>query len=387
MAEASGSALGLEAEGETTELDALLGDDPQPEETPAEPEAEHHHEEPTTPTPEVPETPEVEETPPETPAETPSEAPESPQEPIEPQEAPPAAEGEHTFAPDGEKWLGRFDTYDAAREGYKQSQAWGTRLSQEASELRSQLTARHKELTEVQGYLQQIAPQLRQLAEEQGIDPQQPQQDVQELVRSEAQKLFAQQQQEQTAEQIRSSVAAFRSEHPEAAGSAVEGDMLRIIKEYDTEAQDDGGWAVTKESLGVAYKLASDPRLQATLETLRLFPDPDYVEIAEELATNPGLKDVVMAHPHVVDSAQGMAWAREQVALPQHLQNTQQQQNAERQQANLDAAKKRAHVEKGSSGAPAQAAPGIRPELEGVDPDIVDLIQMDEKDRAGILGL
>lgn len=341
MADESGKGLGLEAEGEVSEVDAIFADDPVDEAPAPAPEPEP------TPAPEAPA---------ETEAETPeaegaeAEAPEEPAVAEEPQETP-------------YLWAGRFDDPKKLEESYKEAQRWATRESQARAEAERRAAAIEAQFQQTQEQLKQILPELqRRMAEEQGYEPgqdpftQQQQQAaaIQEAARKEAQRLMEQERAQRTQAEAQQAISQFRSEHPEVApGTPLEADIYRLFREYQSE---DANFLPTPENLNTVHSLATDPRVKGVLDSLNLFPDPEYVTRAKELAEDPALATVVIANPHLIDTEQGMAWARSQVRPATQTPNTEvsQQRAAEM--------KKNAHVEKGSSGVPAAAAPGARPD-------------------------
>jgi hypothetical protein len=330
----SGHAFGLEAEGTEDPLDELFADDPPAQEAPEpEPQAEAPAPEPT-PEPEAEKAPEPESQP----------------------EAPVADADPPTDAEQPSKlWAGRFDSPEKLEESYKEAQRWGTRESQRRAELEREYNQLRTQLDQYRPYLERMAAQQQgsELVNELGeVDPAK----VQSLVQQQAQAMFAQQQQAAEQAAARAEIEAFRSAHSDLDSTA-EADIARLFAEYQSEAPD---LRPTRQTLEQMHVLASDPRVKGQLDRLGLFPDPEYVAVAKELVDNPALAEVVEAHPHVVDSDKGMAWARQQASLPTVVAAAQTQASEQQTQA-TEQAKRAAYVEKGGTGAPAAAAPGTRP--------------------------
>lgn len=362
MDKTSGSGLGMEAEGEGSEVDALFAEPeppPQPEvETPAAEVVEAPAEPPVEAQPEAPE------------AEVETEAEPAP--PVAEQEAP--AEQPSDSAPDGGKWLDRFESYEAAKAAYKDAQGWATRESQRRVEAERKAQALEQGLEQIKPLL----PQFQQwLAEQQGIDPQDVSpQDVQALARQEAEKIVTERDKQRTAQEVTSAIQSFRGAHPEIVGTPLEGDVVRLFGEY---REVDPEFIPNRDNMETIYKVAQDPRVKGVLDTLQLFPDPEFVERAEELVSNPALAKAIYANPHLIESDAGMEWARGLVTTPPE-QVTAPAQQASAQQREED--KKRVFVEPATSGAPAQAAPGERPN----DPwaEVERIAEEDKRARSGI---
>lgn len=285
------------------------------------------------------------------PLEPPAEEPD----PGQPEGAPPQEiERESTEAPQPEaeqptKYLGKFDSIEAWEAAHRNLESHSTRVSQENARLRETIAEREQMLAQAAQVLQ-----ARQGPE----DPENPEASVQALINKAVAERLApvQQQQAERVEQERlAQIQAFKSEHPDLP--AYQSDVYQIVQEnrFDPETREEV-FPPTKANLELALQLAKNPQARGLLQALDLHPDPEYVASALEVAQDPNLTKVVMAHPHVMDSEAGMAWAREQAGLPQVV--TQAKGAASQAQAQAaEAQRKAAYVEKGEAGAPLDAAP------------------------------
>ena len=328
----SGRAFGMEAEGESNPLEDILAEEEQ------------------TPEPEPETTPEE---PPAAPEASPEPAPEATPEPA-------SDDSDTESEPESEPtklWAGRFDSPEKLEESYKEAQRWGTREAQRRAALEKELNDFKTRVEPLLPHLQKLSQPVPQpLTDEVGdLDPakvqaqiEQVRQEAYQAAQQQAHALLAQQQQAAAQERAVQAIKAFEAEHPGINGTPVVEDMRRLFEEY---RQDDPEFLPTsKENLDVVHTLASDPRVKGMLDSLNLFPDPEYVEVAKELVERPELVPIVMAHPHVVETPRGMDWARSQIQAAAPPNTTQPTQRSEEN-------KKRAFVEKGGTGAPVNAAP------------------------------
>lgn len=281
-------------------------------------------------------------------------APEAPEPEPEPQvELEPVAEveGEAEEAPEGEPlYAGRYRSVEDLEKGYKEFQAQYTRQQQELLSQRQEMEKLKEQSTETQQLFSQMAPLMQEVLA--GDDPEM-------LERLQAQQLIAQQVEEKVApmrEQMESArqqqemvahIAAFRARHPDVApNTQADFEVAQVVRDLD---------------LRVA--------------------DPDALEIAYEAHRWPGLRTVLVASPHLVDSDEGMNYARvqaQQLFGPQNGAPGQQPQQPQQPQAvpqqagtatrpPVAAPRGTAFVETGGAGAPVQAAPGERPQGDEFD--------------------
>jgi hypothetical protein len=217
--------------------------------------------------------------------------------------------------------------------------------------------AARAEAAQLRAYFEQALPYLQRMAAEQQnpttpaqapdleTDPQGWARHIQEQARVEAaraaQGIAGQQAQQMQAqlEQMRlqttaeAAIGSFRTAHPEVTANSVE--EARVV-----EVMQEFGLDLRSAHLETAYQIAANPALA---EKFRAFP---------ELARR---------------GDAGMAAARQLAGLPTPTGGT-QPAPATRQPADLAAAQRRAHVERGPSGPPAPARPKtVIDELLGVD--------------------
>lgn len=205
-------------------------------------------------------------------------------------------------------------------EAYKKLQGAYTRDHQA-------LLAQQAELASQKQILESMAPYMQRMLAEQDpafAEQLQMQQNIQPFVDQAVQPIQAQleaQNQQMEAERI---VSSFRAAHPDvAAGSEADREMAQTMSELGLRVQ-----------------------------------NPDSLEIGYEATRNPALRYMLKANPALIDTDEGMAYARfqAQTAAQQNgspmATPTPQQQQAPAQQ--------KAFVETGGSGAPVRAAPGAR---------------------------
>lgn len=240
---------------------------------------------------------------PSTPAEAPSETPQRPWQKEEGAEAP---------EPEPEPALDESARY--GEKAYKQLQSAWTRDRQALQEL-EQRTSQHEQLFEA------LAPLLRQQLSDadpnfaQQIEQQAQLQPMLDQAMAPYKEAFEQQQQQMEAERL---VGEFRAKHPDVAPGTQE-----------------------------------DQALASTASELKLrVQNPDSLEIAYEAWKNPALKYVLKANPVLIDTDEGIAYARLQA---QQLVGSPAQGTPN--QPTQHPASARAFVET-QPGTPARAAPG-----------------------------
>lgn len=284
---------------------------------------------------EAPEEPSPEEEPTEPLAvaeETPVEPEVSPEEPVEP------------------LLLGRYKTPEDLANAYQELRGLQERVSQESH-------AKDEQIEEMKALLSQAAealqgpktpqapdPQLIAWAEQNGIDPQSlpvlqqmadqaaqqrlaPMQEQLEAQKAEAERQAEYQQQV-------SSVQAFRTKHPEITPNSDEDNRHAEI------------FAALREDPQI--------KLQWNEETL---------EIAYEAAQDPDFYSIIRANPALIDTDEGLDYARWQATLKKGTTVAQTQVLKKQDQSKRDAAARKAHVETGG------ASPAGTPEEE----DVVDI--------------
>jgi hypothetical protein len=191
---------------------------------------------------------------------------------------------------------------------------------------------------------QQPDPQLVQWAENQGIDPASLPVLMQLADQAAAAKVAPMQQQLEAAKAEQEAQAAynaqvgaiqqFRQKHPEVAPNS---------DEDNRHAE-------------VFKQMQDDPQIQMQW-------NEDTLEIALEASRDPDLYAIIRANPALIDTDEGLEYARWQATLKKGTQTAQTQALKKQTKAERTAAARKAHVETGS------VAPGSSPEPE----DAVDI--------------
>jgi hypothetical protein len=227
------------------------------------------------------------------------------------EEQPGTPEEEGTTSDEPRMYAGKFGTVEDLERGYAESTAWATRASQENGQLRT-------ELANAVQLVQQMAPIVQQKLIEDNPELED-QFRVQEAVQQQLRPMQERQQQEQAAAQMRQTlehtVGQFRASHPDLVPNSPL----------------DYAWA-------------------QTFQDLQLPPThPVAQEIAYEATKDPGLKKVLKANPHWMQTQEGMEMARSEARrlFP----------SPSRKPAQPRPAVQKAHVETGGTGAPADGAP------------------------------
>lgn len=231
-------------------------------------------------------------------------------------EEPPVVEGETEAQRQERLYADRYQSIEQLEDGYKNIQRLQNRT---AEQLRSeQLRAQQLEAA-----LQQAAPYLRQLQQQQPQDlddPQQLQQLIDSRISQGTQQALMQMQAQQLAQQTAEAIDSFRVEHPDAApGTELDTAMANIILEFQTDAQgrrSNDAFPVTKENLDLAHELAAQPQLLNMMLELDLKPNRENLEVAKEAVAHPPFAEVLMANGHLLDTDEGINYARKQANLP-----------------------------------------------------------------------
>lgn len=261
--------------------------------------------------------------------EAPVEAPQATERPWE-AETPPEPEGEPAPAEDVPQPI-QGDSGRYGEEAYKKLQAAFTQSQMENRNIQARQT-------QVEQLLESLAPMFSQQMA--ATDPAFAQQlEVNETLRPLVEQQVAPMreqmemaQQQAEAERV---VGDFRARHPEvAAGSNHDLGVSQVMQELNLRAM-----------------------------------NPDSLEIGYEAYQNPSLKTVLRANPTLIDSDDGMAYARMQAqqlfgSPPGTPPQAGTPQGTPAQQQAPIQATPRAFVETGGSGAPVRAAPGQRSQDE-----------------------
>jgi hypothetical protein len=263
---------------------------------------------------------------------------EEPQEGL--QEEQPEAQTETSYeteSPEGEqpgeeperKLAGKYDSVEALESGYNEAQAWGTRASQEAAELRRQYDATQREMSEMKQVLEALAPSIiqQQLAEnpelaEQLQQAQAMQQMVDQRVAPYAQQIEQMQQREQAS-----------TEETQLA--------LRVSQWRQRTGVQPG----TPEDVALANAAKALDLDYADAETGHL-----ALDLALEASRDPDLLQVLRVNPHWIEIEGGIEEARRQAGA--------RKAQAPVQATNGASARTTAYVETGGQSAPTSGAPG-----------------------------
>lgn len=257
--------------------------------------------------------------------------------------------GEEQQPPPPQLFAGRYQSVEDLETGYKQVQAEYTRNQQQLAELRNQVA----QLQPMGELVEKLVPYVQsQLAEE---DPELAEQlkaaeALRPIIEEELKPLREQMVAQQSQAEVESIISAFRSRHPDVPPG-------------------------TKEDFEVA-------QLMTELELNVM--NADSLEIAYEAWRWPGLGQVLKANPSLIETDDGIAYARLQAqqfygpapgggqppagGAPQP--NTPAGATTPAPAAPSPAAptaRPSAFVETGGTGAPAQAAPGTRPRKDEFD--------------------
>lgn len=290
--------------------------------------------------------------------------------PAEPEAAPaeePAAEQPQPEAQ--ELILGKYKDTDALIAAHQEQEKWATREAQRRAELERQVKEQEEFITKAAPILEQL-----QKAPEQPVqidpyaDPEVQEQQRQALI------------QQQINAGIAERMAAFEQQQKDAQVSAQQAEWDSVRQEFYTkhpEVQQDQtmGWAIrnvfetygedlppSRENLEVAYQLVTRPQVRQTLDDLDLAPGPLEIQRVEEMLADQNLFRYVMSNPSTIEAKpDGWEYTKQLAGLPVTL-NTASQTAQQAQQAQAQQAKTQAWVEHGTSGAPAEAAPGKRNE-------------------------
>jgi hypothetical protein len=265
-------------------------------------------------------------------------------------------------------YLGKYRT----REEFEAAHNHLRRLQTETAEQRNAALHRAQQLearlTEVVRALQtgEMPPELLAQLQQQAESGQP--QDVQSAVRQMLQEEMATARQQELEVQRTEEIAAFRAAHPDVTPrSELDQAMGRILAELqrddDLVAQypndprrwlNDELFPVTRENLDLAYVLARRPDLHQMVDELDMIPTVENLQIANAAITNPRLRRIFVAEPHLLDTEEGVQEAFERAQLAPAVQNAYAQ--ARMPQGNQ--VPLAAHVEAGGTGAPVNGAPG-----------------------------
>lgn len=288
----------------------------------------------------------------------PEEAPAEP-EPTEPPAEPEAAEPEQPAAqpeqPAAEAEepppiLGKYKSQEELERAHQELDRWSTQQAMRAAEAERQLAEWRDELERLKSQEEQRLAQQQPLEDLDLQDPQVVQQliaqEAQRVAQAQIQQFQAQQAQEQqnlAAQQWQRDLAEFRASHPDANDWAAS--IKMVFDDYGDSLP------VSKDSLEVAYQLATQPQVKQVIDRFQMEPDIEAVSQATEILADPNLLAYVSAHPDSV-FADKDGW--EQVKRYAGVPVGAKAPDPEAEKAKLHA------QERGGTGAPAQAAPGPR---------------------------
>jgi hypothetical protein len=246
--------------------------------------------------------------------------------------------------------LGRYKSTDDLVNAYQEvrglQQRTAGQIQEKDAELEEMkaLLAQAAQALQAQQGPQQPDPQLVQWAENQGIDPASLPVLMQLADQAAAAKVAPMQQQLEAAKAEQEAQAAynaqvgaiqqFRQKHPEVAPNS---------DEDNRHAE-------------VFKQMQDDPQIQMQW-------NEDTLEIALEASRDPDLYAIIRANPALIDTDEGLEYARWQATLKKGTQTAQTQALKKQTKAERTAAARKAHVETGS------VAPGSSPEPE----DAVDI--------------
>lgn len=325
---------------------------------------------------EAPEQPQAE-------AETPAEEPAEEQEPV--------AEGDDPFADyrdDNGLILGKYKTGEAWVNAHKHQDQYATRLAQEKAESERRLLEIETAVANARPVLEGYA-RWRQQQEQQGqpqvdpdyFDPNDPAQ-LQALIDQRA-ALIAQQmtqqqmgtlQQQQEAQRFEAEHQAkqqvfysWQQENPEIVpGSDHWTAMNNVIHELQYDLDEgrpvEDNFPINRNNLSIAKTLATEPQAFEMAQKLQFIPSDDSdVQLLRDAADNPTLASHLRANPTYLETIEGHSIARQLAGMPEVVNQAQQNAQQAQQQA-AQQQRKAAYVESDTPGAPAQAAPGERPD-------------------------
>lgn len=252
--------------------------------------------------------------------------PQEPQRPYEPEPQPTEPEAQQQPEEGQQLYAGRYQSVEDLEKGYKEAQGQFTRQQQEIARQNQELLALRGQQAQTNQLLQELVPYFQgQVAE---ADPEAAErmkllQEMQPIIQQQVaplQQQLAAQQAETAAVQV---ISSFRQRHPDVvAGSQQDYEVAQIVEQLDL-----------------------------------VTTDGDALDIAYEAWTDPALRRVLVAQPQLVDTDEGMAYARlqaRQMFGPQPTPTANGAPAAPAQQ--LSAPPQTAFVETGGPGAPAPAA-------------------------------
>ena len=230
--------------------------------------------------------------------------------------------GEEQAEPQGgeeqERLAGKYTKVEDLEKGYKEVQAWATRVQQQNNDLAGQVGEMRMAMQQVAPVLQDLMQRVIPEEEEEALNAQRQlqelidQQVAQRMEPYERNQVIAREHAEQVA-----SITDFRSKYPDLEPNSPEDiELAQVVRELDLDI-------ASVEALDIAY----------------------------EAVRNPALRTVLRAHPEYVDSDEALAYARLQA---QALPTGGQPQTGTAPGGSVR--KAAAFVERGGSGAPAQAS-------------------------------
>jgi hypothetical protein len=257
-----------------------------------------------------------------------------PSEPLRPYEAQttePQSEPQVKAETEGEQLLaGRFKDITELEKAYKEAQGWGTRQQQQLLAQQQEMLALRRQSEETQKLLGELVPYFQQqvVAE----DPEAAErmallQELQPLIQQQVEPMRQQLAAEQAKVQAERIVAEFRQKHPDVpAGGREDFEVAQVVQELNL-----------------------------------VHSDPEALDIAYEAWKDPSLRTVLRANPALIDTDEGMTYARAQARA---LFGSSGGGAATSSQATPGMTPsqpaRQAFVETGGTGTPASAAPGKR---------------------------
>lgn len=315
--------------------------------------------------------PTVEEPAEQPPAAEPSAEPAQPEAPAS-AEAEPQPEGDDGYEDPRLKDLfgGRFRTFEDLEKGYKNIQRVQSQTFEQARAQRAQLEQYQRAIEQVrpivEQHLKQRGPSTEDILTE--TDPDAQRRKFEEFIDSKIEEGVAQRltplEQQRMAEEaaaLSNLTEQFYRQHQIEQGGELDMAMAQMIQDLwqGPQGEDPTNFPVTPENLDAVYRTVKDPKVHALIDDLSLDPR-DYVDLAEQVVQNPAVEKLVRAMPALLDSPNGLDWAREQAerAAPSP-QEAGTADDAARQAA--------AFSETGGSRQPVQTAPGaLDPEIERI---------------------
>jgi hypothetical protein len=267
---------------------------------------------------------------------------------------------------------GKYKNVDDLVNAHQHLDAWTTRTRQENIDLQRQLEQYKAAVQRIVPYLEQ---QQQQVPEE--IDYSDPQA-VQALIRQQVEEGIKQhiapiqdnvtRAQEEAAHQAKQQeFQRWQQDNPEVQpGTPMWTAMNNVVYELQFDPEEnklvEDNFPLTPQNLSIAKELATDSTLHQMASKLKFVPsDSEDIQLLRDAAENPNLADLLEAVPDLLMSSKGHEVARRQAGLPAVV--SQAQANAQAaQKASAEAQRKAAYVVSDTAGAPAQAAPGQRPD-------------------------